>query len=327
MFHKSGDNTPFFNRLICPWDWAALCGALLSIATILGFLGSFWWFLDLFSHFRVQYFFGLAAVTLILLFPRRYKACFFFGMLSLVNGGLIATLYFGESPQPTKGGYRSLLMNVNTFCGKPEKVAQTINQMAPDLVVLEEVNDRWLSELSTSLRAYPYSRTIPREDNFGIALYSKHPFIRSEIRQVGEADVPSVIAELELPDGPLTVIATHPLPPGGAENSRLRNDQLARLPTLVKQAKSPVILLGDLNVTPWCSHFTRLLRQSGLKDSSQGRGVLATWPSFSPILLIPIDHCLHSASIQITKKAVGPNSGSDHYPLIIDFVLTARSRL
>ena len=65
---------------------------------------------------------------------------------------------------------------------------------------------------------------MPRQDNFGIALYSKYPFVRSEIRQVGEADIPSVIAELELPEGRLTVIGTHALPPGGADNSRLRND-------------------------------------------------------------------------------------------------------
>ena len=166
---------------------------------------------------------------------------------------------------------------------------------------------------------------MPREDNFGIALYSKYPLVQSEIRQVGEADVPTVIAELELPDGRLTVIATHPLPPGGPEYSRLRNDQLARLPGIVKQASSPVLLLGDLNATPWCSHFKRLLSQSGLRDSSQGRGVLGTWPTYFPILLIPIDHCLHTAGVHVVGRAAGPKIGSDHYPLVVDFVLTSPS--
>lgn len=162
---------------------------------------------------------------------------------------------------------------------------------------------------------------MPREDNFGIAFFSKHPFLRSEIRDIGEADVPSVIAVMKLPDGPLTLIATHPLPPASQEYSRLRNDQLARLPEIVRQANSPVLLLGDLNATPWCSHFKQLLRQSGLRDSSQGRGVQGSWPTCLPILLIPIDHCLHTAGVQVIGRTTGPKVGSDHFPLVVDFVL------
>jgi len=307
------------------WELVTIGGAILAIATVFGFLGRFWWFLDLFSHFRVQYFFGLLAVALVLLMRARLKAPAFFGVLAMVNLCVIAPLYVGKEPQPTKvsRSYRGLLTNVNTESGDPAKVGQAIRQLDPDFVALEEVNDQWLSALSVPLGAYPYSKAMPRADNFGIALYSKHPFARSEIRQVGEVEIPSVIAELELPDGRLTVIATHPLPSCGAEYSRLRNDQLARLPGIVKQATSPVLLLGDLNATPWCSHFKRLLRESGLRDSSQGRGVLATWPTQLPILQIPIDHCLHTAGIHVTRRAIGPAVGSDHYPLVVDFVLTS----
>jgi endonuclease/exonuclease/phosphatase (EEP) superfamily protein YafD len=318
----------FLSLRIRPWGLITAGGAILSTATVLGFFGSFWWFFDLFSHLRVQYFFGLSAVALLLLFPRRGKAFAFFGLLAIANFCTIAPLYFGKEPRPPEvsRSYRSLLMNVNTESGSPDKVAQAIKRIDPDIMVLEEINNQWLSVLSVPLRAYPYSQTMPREDNFGIALYSKHPFIRSEIRQVGEADIPSVVAELELPDGRLTVIATHPLPPGGAEYSRLRNDQLARLPGLVKQARSPVLMLGDLNVTPWCSHFNQLLSQSGMRNSSQGRGVLPTWPTFFPLLLIPLDHCLHTKGIHISRITIGPKVGSDHYPLVVDFVLIGQAR-
>lgn len=321
---RSESAARFFRLRIRPWDLVTACGAILSSATVLAFFGDVWWFLDLFSHFRVQLLLGLSAIALALIFRRRYKAPAFFGMAALVNLWTIVPLYFGEQPHPVavSRSYRALLMNVNTGSGEPSRVAQAIRQLDPGVVALEEVNDQWLSALSLALRDYPYSRAMPREDNFGIALYSKYPLVHSEIRQVGEADVPSVIAELELPDGRLTVIATHPLPPGGPENSRLRNDQLARLPENVKRASSPVLLLGDLNATPWCSHFKRLLSRSGLRDSSQGRGVLGTWPTYFPILLIPIDHCLYTAGVHVLRRAVGPKVGSDHYPLVVDFVLT-----
>jgi endonuclease/exonuclease/phosphatase (EEP) superfamily protein YafD len=314
----------FFRLRIRPWDLITACGAVLATATGLAFCGSLYWMLDLFSHFRVQYLLGLSAVALVLLFPRRYRASAFFGIFAIINFCTIVPLYVGKETLPAQvsRSYRSLLINVNTESGNPDKVARVISQLEPDIVVLEEINTSWLSALSAQLGTYGYSRARPRDDNFGIALYSKHPFAQSEIRHIGEADVPSVIAELELPDGRLTVIATHPLPPGGAENSQLRNDQLARLPEIVKQANSPVLLLGDLNATPWCCHFQRLLRQSGLRDSSRGRGVVATWPAWLPILLIPIDHCLHTRGVHVTSKAIGPKVGSDHYPLVVDFVLS-----
>lgn len=317
----------FLSFRIRPWDLVTASGAVLSVASLFAYLGRFWWFLDLFSHFRVQYFLGLSAVALLLSFRRRYQAPVLFGLLAVANLCTIAPLYFGAEPKPAKVSrtYRGLLMNVNTESGVQANAARVIRELAPDFVALEEVNDQWLSALSPTLREFPYSRAMPREDNFGIALYSKYPLLQGKILQVGEADIPSVTAELALPDGRVMVIATHPLPPGGPENSRLRNDQLAQLPNVVRQSSLPVLLLGDLNATPWCFHFKKLLRQSNLRNGSQGRGVLGTWPTFLPLVLIPIDHCLHSAGLHVTRIGTGPKTGSDHYPLVVDFVLTSTS--
>jgi endonuclease/exonuclease/phosphatase (EEP) superfamily protein YafD len=178
-----------------------------------------------------------------------------------------------------------------------------------------------LSDLQPVLAGYNYTRQEPRDDNFGIGLYSRLPFTQSQIVYIGEAEVPSVVAEIETTLGKCTLLATHPLPPAGGAYSRWRNDQLAELPNYIRRATSPVLLLGDLNVSPWSSHFRRLLRESGLKDSSQGRGVQPTWPTYNPLLLIPIDHCLYSPQITIVSKQVGPWDGSDHYPLIVDFLI------
>ena len=187
--------------------------------------------------------------------------------------------------------------------------------------MLAEVDQAWLSALEEELAAYPHGEAAPRADNFGIALYSRYPIRRGEILYVGDAEVPSVIAEIESPAGVFTLIGTHPVPPSSAENSRLRDGQLRQLPELVRNASSPVLLLGDLNVTSWSYAFRRLVQDSGLQDSSGGRGVQPTWPTFMPLFWIPIDHCLYGAGIEVTDRVVGPRFGSDHYPLIINFVL------
>jgi endonuclease/exonuclease/phosphatase (EEP) superfamily protein YafD len=37
---------------------------------------------------------------------------------------------------------------------------------------------------------------------------------------------------------------------------------------------------------------------------------------------VPIDHCLVSPEITILDRRLGPAVGSDHYPLIVDFIIS-----
>ena len=262
-------------------------------------------------------------VALLLSIPRRRGSVVIFGVLAAVNLGVILPLYFGGTHAPTSArkSVRAMLVNVNTEHGNAASVAGAIRRFTPDIVVLEEVSTKWLTDLGPALSDYRYSKQEPRDDNFGIALFSKFPFTQAQVEHIGEAEVPSIVAEIETRQGKFALLATHPLPPAGREYSRLRNDQLAQLPRWVHRAASPLLLLGDLNVSPWSSHFRRLLSESGLRDSLQGRGVHPTWPTFSPLMLIPIDHCLYSPGIEIVKRQTGPYVGSDHFPVVVDFVL------
>ena len=318
------DNTGsgFLRLRVSPWGLLATAGVVACVATVFGFLGRFSWFLDLFSHFRVQYLLGLGTLGLILLVFKHHRTGIVFLVFAAINLGVILPLYFfGEGQAaPAGNALRAILLNVNTRLGDPERVKKVIQELDPDFVVLEEISARWVNDLQWLAMSHPHSRLQPREDNFGIGLFSKLPLVEADIVYIGDAGVPSVIAKIETRDGPLAVVATHPLPPGGASYSRWRNDQLERLPEYIPSSLA-VILIGDLNVTPWNHYFRRLLERTGLKNSSQGRGVQPTWPNYNPLLLIPIDHCLHSSDILVLSKEIGPDVGSDHYPVIVDFVV------
>ncbi len=297
-------------------------GVVLCIATVLGTLGRFSWILDLFSHFRTQYLFGLAIIGFLLMLIKHRKAATFFLIFSGINLAVILPLYFGGPPiapeeTPT---LRAMLLNVNTRLGDADRVKQVIQKFDPDFVILEEINLQWLIDLKWLRVSHPYYESQTREDNFGIGLFSKLPLRDAEIVYIGEAHVPSIVAILDIGPDKLGIMATHPVPPGDAEYSKWRNDQLDRIPKYVL-SNYPMLLFGDLNVTPWSHHFKRLLKRTGLRDSSQGQGVQPTWPNLNPLLRIPIDHCLHSPDILVTKKQIGPDVESDHYPVIIDFTI------
>ncbi|MBN2384576.1 endonuclease/exonuclease/phosphatase family protein [bacterium] len=312
----------FLNLQVRLWGLLMSAGVVACIATVFGFLGKYHWFLDLFSHFRVQYLLGLLIFAILFLIRRWKITALVFIICASLDLVDILPMYFGSPAEIPDGQQtmRAMLLNVNTEHGDPVRVRKAIEQESPDILVLEEISKRWIKELDWLTETHPHSRIQPREDNFGIGLYSKLPLLKSDIKHITGIDVPTIISSIDLGDQELTVIATHPLPPSGAEYSRWRNKHLEKLPDHINRSK-PTLVLGDLNVVPWNYHFIRLLQRTGLIDSSKGRGVNPTWPSYIPFLWIPIDHCLHSPAIIVIELRIGNNVGSDHYPVIVDFAV------
>jgi endonuclease/exonuclease/phosphatase (EEP) superfamily protein YafD len=96
-----------------------------------------------------------------------------------------------------------------------------------------------------------------------------------------------------------------------------RNRQLAAIADYVAKVKNPLVV-GDLNVTMWSPYYKPLTTKAELRNARAGFGVLPTWPTFSPLLSIPIDHCLVSRDIKVLNIRTGREVGSDHLPLITD---------
>ncbi|EMI19506.1 endonuclease/exonuclease/phosphatase [Rhodopirellula maiorica SM1] len=128
--------------------------------------------------------------------------------------------------------------------------------------------------------------------------------------------------EFPLSDGdPIQLIATHPLPPMQKSTWQDRNRAFAGLAEQVQQQGSQrSIVAGDLNCTPWSYWFRRLREQSGLRESALGHGLHSTWnPTSLPLPGLMIDHVLIGSRINVARHFVGPDIGSDHRPVIVDF--------
>lgn len=96
----------------------------------------------------------------------------------------------------------------------------------------------------------------------------------------------------------------------------MRDAALDQAAGIARDSDLPVILLGDLNLTPDSPEFTRLLDESALRDVVSGRRWRPTWQaSFWPLAL-RIDHVLVSPQLCVEAVEVGPSIGSDHRPVI-----------
>jgi len=296
-------------------------GALACIATLAALGGRFHWLLDLCSHFPVQCAAFLFLAGVVLGFRRQRTACAIFLVFALWNAAkLLPQVLPANGPGNSQAvQVKTLLVNVQTDNKKFAKVTELVRVKNPDLVVFEEVNDEWMSQLEPLRAEFPHVVAEPREDNFGIALFSRFSLRDPKVTYFGDAGVPSIVARVVTSAGEVVVLATHPLPPVGAEHFNLRNDQLQRIAEYIRTVSGPAILLGDLNTSPWSFHFKRFVQASALVDTSRGHGWQPTWPAMMPPLFVPIDHALCSKDIAVLSRETGAGIGSDHYPLIVTF--------
>lgn len=297
----------------------------LGLFSLAGFLGRKSWLLDITSHFRVQYFFLLVLVAIGCLVVGQVWFALVAMLLMVVNAVVILPRFISLAQAASNGPVcRLLLSNVLMRNRSYDQLYKLVVGEQPDLIVLVEPDQAWLDGLADLRPDYPYWAVASRQDAYGIAVLSRQPFQSAEVIHLGSAGVPTVIARVNTGNHPvqtLTVIATHPPPPKGAANSATRNDQLLALAQFVRHRDDAIILCGDLNLSPWSPYFADLLKSSGLADSGRGFGIQPTWPADNFLLRTPIDHCLVSPQIAVLRRRLGPNIGSDHLPVILDFTL------
>ncbi len=295
-----------------------------AVGSLLGFAGSAWWVFDLASHFRAQYFVALVLGALLATIARRYVLLAGALVFVLINAWLVLPS-LAPRPRPADGDrLRVLFVNVHTGNRDTYRVARLIRRTDADVVGLMEVNRRWKKALAPALVPYPHRLEQPREDNFGIGLYSRVPWTDARVELYGDANVPSVRARIRLPRSEVTLLLTHPLPPISARYAKQRRLQLEAIYADRAQLPDPLVVFGDLNASPWSRDFRWFRQRMRLADTRRGFGVQRTWPAGSWLLRIPIDHCLVTPTIGVRSRRLGPNIGSDHLPVIVDLMVPPR---
>jgi endonuclease/exonuclease/phosphatase (EEP) superfamily protein YafD len=233
-------------------------------------------------------------------------------------------------PRPEVAGEPVTIMSVNLLANNPltDRMVAEAAAVRPDLLVLQEYSFHWHEAFQAALGDdYPHTAFVRRNDSFGLAIYSRRPF-------VGPADMSLRFGTVSLPQGRIVIrIAdrdvvlynVHLMPPRSHAWAVEQRRQFADLLELLEREKLPTIVCGDFNFTN-ASAFAWKLRRRGLIDahllSGYGRG--ATWPARGPFRWFPgvrIDHVFISEEFTSTRSEVGRCPGSDHYPIVVEIGL------
>jgi len=268
------------------------------------------------ANFIPQYLILQIFLFIILLLLREKKSVIIiFLFFILINFIPLLYLYIPVEKKEVRSEITILLANVYTNNQNYGLFSSYIKEVNPDIISLLEIDSRWVEHLKLFEDDY-YVLKEPRPDNFGIALYSRFPFSSGEIIPSGPLDVPTINCTVTVEGKEIRIIATHPMPPRNKAHMEFRDEHLMEIANTIR-GQEDVILLGDLNLTPWAHTFHKILEISSLKDTRKGFGLQPTWPTYNSLFLIPIDHCLVDKDFVVLNRETGPYTGSDHYPVVI----------
>ena len=320
-------------------NWIKLFSILMVFSFLLSLGGAYYWALDLFRHFIVQYallslLFGVLATT-----RKLWLYVLLMAVLSVLCGLEVAGRldYVSNAPEEAIRGddvLKVIVYNRHHSLTDHKAMVDFIRSENPDIFFILEANSSHAETLKKDLNAaYPYLFLLPKDNSaFGMVAASKHRFKlkwNTHSHLLGEefdGIANFIMIASIVPDGhkPVTFYALHTPPPMRPYLFTQRNAELKHVADLINQRHrkrdDSIVLLGDWNITPYSPFFSRLLKDAGLKNQTTTPYFLPSWPSNAPAFAqIPIDHILFKGMLRLLEKRRGPSLGSDHHAIIAVF--------
>ncbi|HEW97060.1 MAG: endonuclease/exonuclease/phosphatase family protein [Candidatus Parabeggiatoa sp. nov. 3] len=307
---------PFFLKRI---KWLV---AIILLFSLTGYLGTRHWTFELTSHFKVQYFALSVLCVLICLWLRQWGWASLSLLGLIINGIVVLPWYFPSVQNHIQNHSLSILLsNVNIKNKNYSALVQLVAAENPDILIVQEGNRHWIKHLKVLEKTLPYVEAPPNSYFFGTVIYSRFPFEETQMLSLGRSGRESILVKIKINHKMVSLLTTHPLPPIPEGLFEHRNSQLFEVQSFIKQLPTPKMLIGDLNISMWSPFYSQLTQETRLINARQGFGILPTWPTFLPVLMIPIDHCLVSPDIKVMKIKTGESIGSDHLPLIVEVAI------
>jgi endonuclease/exonuclease/phosphatase (EEP) superfamily protein YafD len=306
---------------------ALALAVLISAMSLLGSIASSHWIGELFAQPRPQYVIGL--VLCIFPIARRYPRAGWCVLLPILfNAWYIAPLYSRSEHRGDSASAELTLLhaNVDRFNDEPGNAIEWVRVQHATIVSLQEVTPGFEKALLKALPDYTVILSHPLTNSHGSILLVKSTALLEKISaQIihlpSTSERPLIEYVFRMQDREVAILSlslSRPIWQQHFSYQSLELREVAKWARAQEALGREVIVIGDLNLTPWSLRFQALCRDANLVNSQVGFGLQSTWPAGLPQLLgLPIDHCLHTEHIHTVWRRPGPNIGSDHRPLLV----------
>lgn len=315
---------------------------ILILLSLLSLLYDFpYWFIKILDFPRIQYFLTGSLLLILFVFLNKkwnvYSVLLVLGLLSslTIHGTRILPYIAGEKtvPDANPGEVREgnhlgvFLANVLISNREASELLNIIDDANPDVILVMEVNEWWISELQELQQNYPHFIEYPLDNAYGIALYSRLELEEEEIQFLNNDKVPSIHTKIVMPSGKkIRFHGMHPVPPVPSneypDNVGKEEIALLKVAKMVEKDSLPSIIAGDFNDISW-SQTTRMFENEGnLNDVRIGRGLYNSFSTKSIFIRWPLDHYFVTKEFSLLSLERLSDFGSDHFPMYAEFVLT-----
>jgi endonuclease/exonuclease/phosphatase (EEP) superfamily protein YafD len=295
----------------------------LSAAIAFGFLGALHPAFDTFAHFRLHFAVGLIGLAAIWTIkcsrvPALIFAAIGFAAIVTCAPGLrgVATR---DTPITGETIRRLLHVNVRYDNPEPERVFAMLAQVDADIVSANEMSRFWQLELQKRLVAYPHVYHCPEWSVIGgVMIFSKFPISPGSEFCGDYASL--ALVEMTIDGRSVTIGSAHLRWPWPASGPR----QVDALAPRLGQLGQDALIAGDFNAATWSFLFGKFARLGGLRMvDGIGPTWLHRWFPEAAIRLVgfPIDNVLASGDIGIVSARTLDPVGSDHLPVLVEFVV------
>lgn len=216
-----------------------------------------------------------------------------------------------------------LVLNVREGNEGEGPVLDLVRDVRPDLFLALETDSHWERTLEPLKAAMSHVVSAPRDDPWGLSLYSRLPLSSPEVRYVVEGYVPSIKTGVRLGSGAtVDFYGLHPKPPLMHASAK-GDSEVVRVGREIGASGRPSVLAGDLNDVPWGYAAQRMLEVSGMADPRIGRAFDATFKADNPLMRWPIDHVYFTPDFGLIAFDPLRDVGADHFPLLAELCLSA----
>ncbi|MEZ0260874.1 MAG: endonuclease/exonuclease/phosphatase family protein [Alphaproteobacteria bacterium] len=291
----------------------------IGICSVIGLFAPLNWFCDLFTHFRPQAVLGALVILPVAWFLKDRRSVILAFCIMALNGAIIGKgIYDFHLPATSTAVTQPVsIISANIFMGSGDYSAtiKMLDEYKPDIFVALEVDDAWMKGLKEIEAEYPHRLQVPRDDYFGMAIYSRFPFEGKEL-EVGVYGATLLRADF----ADFTLFTLHPPPPAQPAAAAELSRYLAEMSQIAQKTTKPLAVAGDMNTTLW-SDNAKYFKAAGLKSPSAG--FAWTWPAGFFPLAIQIDHIfVRDLAVKSFTALSGINS--DHYPVRAELLVPAK---
>lgn len=293
----------------------AFCTYALLLVCLLGRLGSYFFFFELFSHFSAQCL-AIAGFLFIywILFRNRLYAVALFSVL--LNAWLVLPWVTSKTPATESADLRIMHTNVLFTNLEYDAILESIRRENADIVLIAEATPPLFQKFRQELhREYPYGYLVYSKTHCYVAIGSRTPL------RVNHAAVTAnrmLHVHTTVKGREIALISVHPKTPLNPTWFESRNERLQYAFDQAAKESVPTILAGDFNVSVFSPVYRSLVASSGMQASRKGFGISPTYRNGYGPLMIPIDHVLTNKGFRTVGFHTLDMKESDHKAIVAD---------